>query len=176
MFDEKYKKEFSNITKLDLIQALEEVPGNPIVNIIGENMFYMHVEEDGTVINLDDNSLEDEYGQEEIIEGMTVSDLIDKLSLLSPERTLRVNGKYQIYITVIALDHTINIDTYPSAICGFEWDDYERISSAMHLSQWIHKLKRNYEPNTTKVLIGGSKACSIEIRPNNSVNLISKCK
>ena len=63
MFDEKYRKELIGITKNQLINELENIPGNPLISIIGEYIFYLHVEEDGSVINLDDNSLEDEYSK-----------------------------------------------------------------------------------------------------------------
>jgi hypothetical protein len=61
MYDIKRRQEFSTITVRKLIEELSVYPQNAIVNIIGEEHFYIHVEKDDTVLCLDDNSMDEEY-------------------------------------------------------------------------------------------------------------------
>lgn len=62
------RKEVQGITVFQLCAYLiENVSVDAIVHVCGEDIFYIHVEEDGSVISMDDNSLSDmpEYDESE---------------------------------------------------------------------------------------------------------------
>jgi len=52
--------EFQNCKVRDLIEALSPYEDSDIV-CDGDEYFWLHVEEDGSVVNIDSNSLDSEY-------------------------------------------------------------------------------------------------------------------
>lgn len=69
MFNPDARKEVQGITVFQLCAYLiENVSVDAIVHVCGEDIFYIHVEEDGSVISMDDNSLSDmpEYDGSEL--------------------------------------------------------------------------------------------------------------
>lgn len=58
MYDMDRYAEFHNTTVKDVIEALQKLPQDAQVVICGDDFFYMHVEEDGSVVNLDTNDME----------------------------------------------------------------------------------------------------------------------
>lgn len=59
MYDIDQYAEFHDGTVKDLVEALQKLPQDAQVVICGDNFFYMHVEEDGSVVNLDTNGMDD---------------------------------------------------------------------------------------------------------------------
>ncbi len=60
MFNPDARKEVQGITVFQLCAYLiENVSVDAIVHVCGEDIFYIHVEEEGSVISMDDNSLSD---------------------------------------------------------------------------------------------------------------------
>lgn len=53
MYDVDRYVEFHNTTVKDVIEALQQLPQDSQMVICGDDFFYMHVEEDGSVVNLD---------------------------------------------------------------------------------------------------------------------------
>lgn len=53
MYDVDRYVEFHNTTVKDVIEALQQLPQDAQMVICGDDFFYMHVEEDGSVVNLD---------------------------------------------------------------------------------------------------------------------------
>ena len=62
MFSEKYRKDFTEApTVEELIEVLGEYPPNARVSVLGDPVFYIHGESDGSLIVFDDSSMDDEY-------------------------------------------------------------------------------------------------------------------
>ena len=60
MYNPDARKEVRGTTVFQLCAYLiENVSMDAIVHVCGEDIFYLHVEEDGSVLSLDDNSLSD---------------------------------------------------------------------------------------------------------------------
>lgn len=71
MFDPKHWKQCENITVKQFCDYLQKnVPGDALLFVCGDNRVYMHMESDGSVLSVDDNSLADlpEYENAEIQE------------------------------------------------------------------------------------------------------------
>lgn len=71
MFHPKYWKHCENITVKQFCDYLQNnVPGNAQLFVCGDNQVYMHMETDGSVFSIDDNSLSDlpEYENFEVQE------------------------------------------------------------------------------------------------------------
>lgn len=62
MFSENYRREFTEPpTVEELIEILGEYPPTAKVSVLGDPMFYIHGESDGSLIVFDDASMDDEY-------------------------------------------------------------------------------------------------------------------
>ena len=71
MFDPKHWVHAENITVQQFCDYLmENVPGDALFNVCGDSQVYMHMETDGSVFSVDDNSLSDmeEYEDYEVRE------------------------------------------------------------------------------------------------------------
>ncbi|MBQ6888550.1 MAG: hypothetical protein IJN54_13670 [Lachnospiraceae bacterium] len=71
MFHPKHWKHCENITVKQFCDYLQNnVPGDALLFVCGDNHVYMHMESDGSVFSIDDNSLADlpEYENSEIQE------------------------------------------------------------------------------------------------------------
>lgn len=68
MYDSKQFQSYSEITVGQLIDILKALPQNSQLVICGDEYCYIHVETDGTVVNLDNNSLDDCYCEDINIE------------------------------------------------------------------------------------------------------------
>ena len=59
MYDIKRRKKLVAKTVKDLIEALKEYPQDAKIDICGDSYCYIHVEKDNSVVNLDNEDLED---------------------------------------------------------------------------------------------------------------------
>lgn len=66
MFEPSKHMEMLNVTVGDFVTWLvHNVPMNAKFIVNGDNLFYTHVEKDASTISVDDNSLEDEYPEDQ---------------------------------------------------------------------------------------------------------------
>jgi hypothetical protein len=65
MFDPAKRKEFHHGTVNQLIAYLSTLNPFAEVTILGDPDLYVHVEQDGSTVVLDDNSMEDQYPDDE---------------------------------------------------------------------------------------------------------------
>lgn len=71
MFDPKYWKHCENITVKQFCEYLQNnIPEDALLYVCGDNQVYMHMESDGSIFSVDDNSLSDlpEYEDYEVQE------------------------------------------------------------------------------------------------------------
>lgn len=61
MYDSKQFQSYSELTVGQLVDILQGLPQDAEIVICGDEYCYIHVESDGSVVNLDNNSLEDCY-------------------------------------------------------------------------------------------------------------------
>lgn len=61
MYDSKQFQSCSELTVGQLVDILQGLPQDAEIVICGDEYCYIHVESDGSVVNLDNNSLEDCY-------------------------------------------------------------------------------------------------------------------
>ena len=61
MSDRKQFSFYSELTVGQLAEILNGLPKDAEFVLCGDDQFYIHVESDGSVVNLDNNSLEDCY-------------------------------------------------------------------------------------------------------------------
>ena len=61
MYDSKEFQSYSELTVGQLVDILQGLPQDAQIVICGDDYCYIHVESDGSVVNLDNNSLEDYY-------------------------------------------------------------------------------------------------------------------
>ena len=61
MYDSKQFQSYSELTVGQLVDILQGLPQDAEIVICGDDYCYIHVESDGSVVNLDNNSLEDCY-------------------------------------------------------------------------------------------------------------------
>ena len=61
MYDSKQFQSYSELTVGQLVDILQGLPQDAQIVICGDEYCYIHVESDGSVVNLDNNSLEDCY-------------------------------------------------------------------------------------------------------------------
>ena len=61
MYDSKQFQSYSELTVGQLVDILQCLPQDAQIVICGDEYCYIHVESDGSVVNLDNNSLEDCY-------------------------------------------------------------------------------------------------------------------
>ena len=61
MYDINQQEFLEHITVRELIGKLSKLPQNASFVLCGDTCGYIHVETDGSVVNLDNSSLEDEY-------------------------------------------------------------------------------------------------------------------
>jgi len=61
MYDSKQFQSYSELTVGQLVDILQGLPQDAQIVICGDDYCYIHVESDGSVVNLDNNSLEDCY-------------------------------------------------------------------------------------------------------------------
>ena len=61
MYNSKQFQSYSELTVGQLVDILQGLPQDAQIVICGDDYCYIHVESDGSVVNLDNNSLEDCY-------------------------------------------------------------------------------------------------------------------
>lgn len=61
MYDSKQFQSYSELTVGQLVDILQGLPQDAEIVICGDEYCYIHVESDDSVVNLDNNSLEDCY-------------------------------------------------------------------------------------------------------------------
>ena len=61
MYDSKQFQSYSELSVGQLVDILQGLPQDAKIVICGDDYCYIHVESDGSVVNLDNNSLEDCY-------------------------------------------------------------------------------------------------------------------
>lgn len=61
MYDIKERKKFRKLKIAELIEELKNLPQNAEFLLCGDNLFYLHIEKDKTVVCLDTEDLEDDY-------------------------------------------------------------------------------------------------------------------
>lgn len=66
MFDPELYAFCHNVKVRDVIKFLNTLPKDCEVHVNGDNLFYIHVEKDKSLISFDDNSLSEEYDSEPI--------------------------------------------------------------------------------------------------------------
>lgn len=64
MFDSRQMKMLYKTSVKELIAILSELPQNASVTICGDDYCFVHVETDGTVINIDNEYLEEAYAEQ----------------------------------------------------------------------------------------------------------------
>lgn len=66
MLDPSKHMKMYDVTVGDFVAWLvHNVSMNAKFNVNGDNLFYTHVEKDGSAVSVDDNSLEDEYPEDQ---------------------------------------------------------------------------------------------------------------
>lgn len=66
MLDPKKHMEMHEVSVAEFVSWLiHNVPMDAKFNVNGDNLFYTHVEEDGSVISVDDSELSDEYPEDD---------------------------------------------------------------------------------------------------------------
>ena len=68
MYDSKQFQSYSELSVGQLVDILQGLPQDAQIVICGDDYCYIHVESDGSVVNLDNNSLEDCYDDDINIE------------------------------------------------------------------------------------------------------------
>lgn len=68
MYDSKQFQSYSELTVGQLVNILQGLPQDATIAICGDDYCYIHLESDGSVVNLDNNSLEDCYDDDINIE------------------------------------------------------------------------------------------------------------
>jgi len=61
MYDKNQKQSYSEITVGQLVEILKALPEDAQIFISGDDYCFIHVESDGSVVNLDNEPLEDCY-------------------------------------------------------------------------------------------------------------------
>lgn len=61
MYDTAKRKQFFNATVADVISELSKLLENAILHCCGDNLFWLHVEQDGSAVCIDTENLEDCY-------------------------------------------------------------------------------------------------------------------
>lgn len=61
MYDKNQKQSYSEITVGQLVEILKALPEDAQIFICGDDYYFIHVESDGSVVNLDNEPLEDCY-------------------------------------------------------------------------------------------------------------------
>lgn len=97
-------KSEGQLTGKRLKEIVKNISDDAEICVEGDNYFYIHEEEDGSVVNFDNNSLEDEQapGRGKVInvavaEGYTVRDLVCYLvDSFEPNDRVSINGKIGI--------------------------------------------------------------------------------
>ena len=65
MYDPKLKRAFKSAKIRELIEALQTLPPDAQIECDGDECFWLHVEKDRSVVNIDSTELEDEYEVED---------------------------------------------------------------------------------------------------------------
>ena len=65
MYDPKLKRAFKSAKVRELIEALQAMPPDTQILCDGDEWFWLHVEKDRSVVNIDSAELEDEYEVED---------------------------------------------------------------------------------------------------------------
>jgi hypothetical protein len=65
MYDPKLKRAFKSAKVRELIEALQAMPPDTQILCDGDEWFWLHVEKDRSVVNIDSTELEDEYEVED---------------------------------------------------------------------------------------------------------------
>ena len=65
MYDPKLKQAFKSAKVRELIEALQAMPPDTQILCDGDEWFWLHVEKDRSVVNIDSTELEDEYEVED---------------------------------------------------------------------------------------------------------------
>ncbi len=68
MYDINQQDFLEQITVRELIEKLSKLPQDASFVLCGDTCGYIHVEKDGSVVNLDNSSLDDEYEIREVNE------------------------------------------------------------------------------------------------------------
>lgn len=61
MYDPKLERAFKSAKVRELIEALLTLPPDAQIECDGDEWFWLHVEKDRSVVNIDSTELEDEY-------------------------------------------------------------------------------------------------------------------
>ena len=61
MYDPKLKRAFKSAKVRELIEALQALPPDAQIVCDGDEWFWLHVEKDRSVVNIDSTEMEDEY-------------------------------------------------------------------------------------------------------------------
>ena len=61
MYDPKLKRAFKSAKVRELIEALQALPPDEQIVCDGDEWFWLHVEKDRSVVNIDSTEMEDEY-------------------------------------------------------------------------------------------------------------------
>ena len=64
MYDKNQKRDLSIITVEILIKMLKPLPQDAKILICGDDYCYIHVESDGTIVNIDNEPLDDCYDED----------------------------------------------------------------------------------------------------------------
>lgn len=65
MYDPKLKRAFKSAKVRELIEALQTLPPDAQIECDGDEWFWLHVEKDRSVVNIDSTELEDVYEVED---------------------------------------------------------------------------------------------------------------
>lgn len=81
MFDISQKRQFNKPTVKEVIQELEKLNPEAEFCVIGDDRFFLHVEEDGMVATFDTEEMADEYNELTWLEGTlnTINDILDEI-------------------------------------------------------------------------------------------------
>lgn len=61
MYDIKERKKFRKLKISELIEELKQLPQDAEFLLCGDDLYYLHIEKNRTVVNLDTEDLESEY-------------------------------------------------------------------------------------------------------------------
>ena len=90
MYDINRKKKFMDITVKELIDALQDFPQDAKIEICGDSYCYIHVEENNSVVNLDNEELDECY-ENKRVKGLTVKDFISTVKQCNPDSEIIIH-------------------------------------------------------------------------------------
>lgn len=110
MFDINKKRQFNKPTVREVIQELEKLNPEADLCVIGDDQFFLHVEEDGTVASFDTEEMNDEYNETLCLEEL-LNSINESFDDIQENETFQNNMELVHYIgeAIGAINNCIDI-------------------------------------------------------------------